>query len=383
MASKRLFDIPGFSIDQVAEKAGTDPDVLRLENLDTDLPPPRSVLEATEKAIWLDENNSYLPFTGKTALRHVISQYISEQTGNGYSENQVVITNGGTEGMLDVLLALTDPGDEVILTDPTYAGMIYRVAMTGAVPVLVPFHRVNQEWRLDPDQLRAAITPRTKAFFIMNPSMPSGAVLQEEEWRVIADLCERHQLYLFYNAAMERILYDGRPLIHPAAIPGLKDRTIIIGSASKAFRMIGWRMGWIVAPEPMVSALARAHIYNAVTSSGFAQSALIQAFSAEAEASFKDCLGIWEERRNATTQQLGQYAMVPAAGGWSQLLDVSPLGLTAAAAAQRLLEKGKVAVTPMTHWGNQNSSQFIRLVFSNEPVQRLNTLEERFRLAFA
>jgi aspartate/methionine/tyrosine aminotransferase len=382
MTSKRLSDIPGFSIDKVAEKAGTDPDVLRLENLDTDLPPPVAVLEATQQAIWQDDNNSYLPFTGKQDLRRVISQYVSRQTSHFYSENQVVITNGGTEGMFDVLLALTDPGDEVILTDPTYAGMIYRVKLSGAAPVLVPFRHHHQEWRLDLEQLRAAITPRTKALFIMNPSMPSGAVLDSTEWAVITDLCHTHNLWLFYNAAMERILYDKRPFLHPAALPGMQDRTIIIGSASKEFRMIGWRMGWVVAPESVVEAIARTHIYNAVTSSGFAQSALIHAFSAEAEASFVQSVATWEARRNTTTAQLKKYSCIPAAGGWSQLLDVSPLGLQASEAADLLLAKGKVAVTPMTHWGRENSTQYIRLVFSNESQERLSTLEERFRATF-
>lgn len=382
MASKRLSGIPGFSIDKVAEKAGTDPDVLRMENLDTDLPPPAAVLHATQKAIGLDDNNSYLPFTGKEDLRRVISQYVSRQTSHTYTESQVVITNGGTEGMFDVLLALTDPGDEVILTDPTYAGMIYRVKLAGGVPILVPFRQQHQEWRLDLEYLRTAITPRTKAIFIMNPSMPSGAVLDAVEWAAITELCHTYNLWLFYNAAMERILYDKRPFIHPAALPGMQHRTIIIGSASKEFRMIGWRMGWVVAPESVIEAIARAHIYNAVTSSGFAQSALIHAFSAEAEASFTQCVATWELRRNEVIDQLDKYTCIPAAGGWSQLVDVTPLGLHAGEAADLLLTKGKVAVTPMTHWGQHNSTQYIRLVFSNETEERLSTLGERFRATF-
>lgn len=382
MPSNRLNDIPGFSIDKVADQAGDDPDILRLENLDTDLRPPKQVIAATHLAIERDSGNSYLPFTGNTDLRKQIAVRISQQTRNYWDERQIVITNGGTEGMTNVLLALTNPGEEVILTDPSYAGMIYRVKLTGAKPVLVPFKIESGQWRLDLGSLKTSITQGTKAIFMMNPSMPSGAVFSRKEWEFIADLCLQHDLWLFYNAAMERILFDGRDYFHPASLPGMAQRTITIGSASKEFRMIGWRMGWVAAPENVTEALAKTHIYNVVTAGAFAQQALTEAFLPQAENSFKESLKVWEERRNVVNLQLKDYAMIPAAGGWSQILDVSPLGMSADKASELLLKKGKVAVTPMTHWGKQNGWQYIRLVFSNEPVERLSSLRERFFKCF-
>ena len=370
-----------FSIDKIAAAAGNDPDVLRLENLDTDLHPPEAAIEATRAAIGRDEDNSYLPFTGKVGLRRLIAERLSRQTNQLYKPDQVIITSGATEGMTDVLLALLSPGDGVVLTDPTYAGMIQRVKLAGGIPSLVPFYPNGGDWRLDLDMLIPTVHPNTKAFFIMNPSMPSGAVLNMKEWEAIRKLCIEHDLWLIYNAAMERILFDNRKLIHPAALPGMSERTITIGSVSKEYRMIGWRIGWVAGPKNVMEQIAQIHIYNVVTPSGFAQKGAESAVQSS-ESDFQFHNQIWELRRNVVCEELKNYRMIPAAGGWSQLLDVSPMGLTAEIASKLLLEQGKVAVTPMTHWGERNGKQFVRLVFSNEPVERLRTLGERFRSAF-
>ncbi len=372
----RLTNIPGFSIDRVAAAAGNDPHVLRLENLDTDLPPPVEAIKATQESLTRDDANSYLPFTGTLALRSSVASRLTNQTGHSYHSDQVVVTCGGTEGMFDTLLAITDPGDEVILTDPTYAGMIYRVQLAGAISRLVPFVVEKNEWRLDLESLRASITPRTQAMFIMNPSMPSGAVLNPEEWDEIASLCREHSLWLIYNAAMERILFDGRKYFHPASLEGMAERTITIGSVSKEFRMIGWRIGWVVGPPNIMGDVARAHIYNVVTAGGIAQAGAAAAL-ASPEQDFKNCLNEWQQRRDEVMRQLDGLPFIPPHGGWSLLLDVGKMGFDSATASNLLLERGKIAATPMKHWGAKNADQFVRFVFSNEPVERLRTLRER------
>ncbi len=380
MSVQRLKNIPGFSIDRVAAEAGDDPEVLRLENLDTDLAPPAAAIAATQEAVGRDEDNSYLPFTGKLALRESVAERLSKQAGHSYSPSEVVITCGGTEGMFDALLATTDPGDEVILTDPTYAGMIYRARLAGAVPKLVRFVVSGGEWRLDVDALRATVSGRTRVLFIMNPSMPSGAVLNQEEWDAIADICQEHSTWLIYNAVMERILFDSRPFIHPASLAGMVERTITIGSVSKEYRMIGWRIGWIVGPSPVMGDMARVHIYNAVTPGGIAQAGAIAALQSPYEG-FAACVAEWQRRRDVVNDQLRDMPTISAAGGWSQLLDVGAMGYKSFEASDLLLRRGKVAATPMRDWGEQNSDQFVRLVFSNEPVERLAELRDRVTLA--
>jgi aspartate/methionine/tyrosine aminotransferase len=175
--SRRLDDIPGFNIDKVAAAAGDDPDVLRLENLDTDVRPHPTAIEATRAALDEDDANSWLPFNGREDLKAAIADLVARRGGPAYDpRHEIVITCGEGEAMLDALLCLTDPGDEVILTDPTYAGMLNRVRLAGAVPRLVPLHADTGEWRLDLDALRAAVTDRTRVVFLNNASFPTGWV---------------------------------------------------------------------------------------------------------------------------------------------------------------------------------------------------------------
>ncbi len=376
MTVRRLQDIPGFHIDRVARAAGADPDVLRLENLDTDLRPPAAAVAATERALADDRANSYLPFEGTPELRTAVAERLRQQSGVGYAPEQVVITCGGTEGLLDALLATTDPGDEVILTDPTYAGMINRVRLVGAVPRFVPLVAEPLAWRLDLDALRRALTPRTRVLFLMNPAMPAGAVLDRAEWDAVAALCRDAELWLIYNAAMERILFDAVPFLHPAGLPGMAARTLTVGSVSKEFRMIGWRLGWVVGPEPVMGDVLRAHLYNVVTPTGIAQAGAVAALGTPA-GDFETCRREWQRRRDTVLEQLAGWPCRPAAGGWSLLLDVAALGLTSTAASDRLLGAGKVAATPMRDWGSAASDGYVRLVYSKEPVARLLTLGRR------
>ncbi|MYA34123.1 MAG: pyridoxal phosphate-dependent aminotransferase [Gemmatimonadales bacterium] len=373
--------IPGFDIDGVARAAESDPGILRLENLDTDLRPPAAAVAATRTALESPAANSYLPFTGRADLRAAAARHVGRLAGRDYDpDRECVITAGGTEGLLNALLATVDPGDEVVVTDPTYAGMLQRVRLAGARPRLAPWrYEAGEGWRLDLDALAGCIGDRTRALFIMNPSMPSGGVLDANDWAVVAELCRRHDLRLLYNAAMERILYDGRPYLHPASLPGMRGRTLTVGSVSKEHRMIGWRTGWIVGPSAAMAAVAKVGIYNVVTGVGIGQPGALAALTAADEAE-DVAAGVrrWERRRDAVLDALRDYPVRPAAGGWSLLVDTRPLGVTARELSGRLLARAAVAATPMDAWGGPDAEYQLRLVFSNEPVSRLQSLGARF-----
>jgi aspartate/methionine/tyrosine aminotransferase len=377
----RLAGLPELGVDAAARAAGADPRVLRLENLDTDLAPPPGVLEVTRETVGRDDANSYLPFNGLADLRAAVAERLHGSTGIAYDPDEdIVITCGGTEGILDVLLATVQEGDEVIVTDPTYVGMVSRVRLAGAQQVFVPFRRRDDEWRLDLDALQAAVTERTRALFIMSPSMPSGAVLDAGEWAAIAAVCRERGCWLIYNAAMERIVFDGRPVFHPATLPDLADHVITVGSVSKELRMIGWRVGWVVGPRAVMADVTRAHLFNVVTPVCLTQRGAAQALRAPVS-DMQAAVAEWQRRRDVIVSELTAFDPVPAAGGWSLLVDVSPRGLTAREAAARLLERGQVAATPMDGWGEVNGTQHVRLVFANEPVERLAGLGERFAAA--
>jgi aspartate/methionine/tyrosine aminotransferase len=379
---QRLRDVPGFNIDRVAAAAGADPAVLRMENLDTDLPPPAAAVAATRDALGEDEANSWLPFTGRDDLKDAVAAYIARGGGPRYDgRREIVITCGEGEAMVDALFCLTDPGDEVILTDPTYAGMLNRVRLVGAVPRLAPLHVVGGEWRLDLDALRAAAGARTRVVFVNNASFPSGWVASDAEWDAIAALCRERDLWLLYWGGFEGVLFDGRPVRHPAALPGMRDRTVTVGAPSFEQRMIAWRGGWIVAPGDLVNDVSRAQIYNGLVSSGFAQIGARVALDASPD-DLAAANAEWQRRRDETLRQLTGLPVVRPAGAWSLLLDVATLGLDPREVSRRLLER-KVAATPMVGWGGPIADRHVRFVFSNEPVERLVDLGERVRRALA
>jgi aspartate/methionine/tyrosine aminotransferase len=379
---RRLDDIPGFSIDRVAAAAGDDPEVLRMENLDTDISPPRTAIDATAEALREAASNSWLPFTGRDDLKNAVAAFVERRGGPRYDgRREVVVTCGEGEAMVDALFCLTDPGDEVVVTDPTYAGMINRVRLVGAAPRLVPLHVVDDEWRLDLDGLAAAITDRTRVVFVNNASFPTGWVANAEEWEAIASLCRDRDLWLLYWAGFEGVLFDGREILHPASLPGMRDRTVTVDAVSLDHRMIGWRVGWVVAPGELVNDVSRAQIYNGLVASGFAQVGARAALEA-ADDGLAEANAEWQRRRDETLKQLEGLPAVRPAGAWSLLLDVAALGLDCVDVSNALLGE-KVAATPMRGWGGEIADRHVRFVFSREPVDRLALLGERVRSALA
>ena len=221
-----------------------------------------------------------------------------------------------------------------------------------------------------------------KAALLMSPAMPTGAVFTRDEWQTLVEFCLRADCWLINDSAMERILFDERSVIHPASFPGMREKVITVGSASKEYRMIGWRVGWIVGPADIVADAARVSISNVVCQTGIAMGAVAIAIN-DPDNEIEECVAEWQRRRDILLDELSNYTVIPPHGGWSFLVDVSPLGFDGPAASKRLLELGKIAATPMINWGSENSSKYVRIVFSNEPVQRLRGVGKRFKDALS
>jgi len=379
--SRRATEVRGFGIDKTALAADavrSDWPVLRMENLDTDLPLPPAAIPETISGLERPASNSWLPFTGDMDLRAAISDFTAERTGHRYDPaSEIVITSGGTSAILDVLLATVDPGDEVLLTDPTYAGIVNRVRLAGGIPKLVPYRVQDGEWRLDLDAFAQAAAARPAIAVLMSPSMPSGATLTPQEWDAVAAALIEHDVPLLYDAAMERLLFDDRPLVHPVTLPGMAERTVIVGSLSKEHRMIGWRVGWVAGPAELVESVGWMHVYNTTMPtalSRFPAAAVLRGDQGHVAESVAEL----EARRDLILDALAGWPVVRPGGGWSLLIDAIELGTTPAELSQMLLADAAIAATPMLGWGGDVADRHVRLVFSAESRDRLATIPERF-----
>ncbi|KAM0714999.1 hypothetical protein Q7P37_009464 [Cladosporium fusiforme] len=343
-------------------------------------------LEATTTALTCKEDNSYLPFIGQLGLRKAAAAHVSQMTGGveQYSgEENCVITAGGLSGVLNTLFATVEPGEGVLMTDPTYVGLINRVKLVGAVPILLPLEfRPGDSWKFPGDKLAQFIKStqekdgiRISALLLSSPALPSGAYLEKNDWQAVADVCISHDLLLLYDAAFERLVFDDWPVVHPASFPGMGERTITIGSASKELRLIGWRVGWVVGPTWVIPNIQLVGMANVVVPVGIAQ----KAAQAALEDSGKDCLDFTKElqaRRDLLMQELKGLPVGVPAGGWSFVLRVED----GKAATDALMKEG-IYTTPMNGWGEAHGPNFIRFVFSNEPCHRLKGIGLKVKAA--
>lgn len=381
MSVSRLDFITKIGVEQMGDLADSlsDADVLRLENLDTDLRPPQAAIDFTKQAVDDDNANSYLPFFGLDVMRQTAANLVNKQSGQEYDwKTECIISAGGLSGIFNVLLATLEPGDEVLINDPIYVGLLNRVRLAGGVPRFLPLLPTSSGWRLDTDALDRIDPKPIKLALLMSPSMPSGAVFTYDEWQALVDFCQKAGCWLINNTAMERILYDDLHVINPASFPDMRDTVITCGSASKEYRMIGWRVGWVVGPAGVIADVARVSISNVVCQTGIAMGAVASAIN-DPEDGIRSCVTVWQQRRDLLLDELKDFDVIPPHGGWSFLVDVSTLGLDGPSASKRLLESAKIAATPMVNWGSANSSKYLRIVFSNEPIERLRGVGKRFK----
>ncbi len=384
MSVSRLKKITKIGVEKMGDLADNlhDPNVLRLENLDTDLRPPRSAIDFSREAVDDDGANSYLPFLGLDPLRQAATSLVGQQSGHEYDwRTECVISAGGLSGILNVLLATLEPGDEVLMTDPIYVGLINRVYLAGGVPRFVSLIPSAEGWRLEMNELSKIDPKPVKVALLMSPSMPTGAVFNIDEWKAIVDFCKRADCWLINDSAMERILFDDRQVIHPASFPGMRERVITVGSASKEYRMIGWRVGWVVGPAEILADTARVSISNVVCQTGIAMGAVAVAIN-DPDDRILECVSEWQDRRDILLGELTDLNVITPHGGWSFLIDVSELGIDGSSASKLLLEGGNIAATPMVNWGSAQSSKYLRIVFSNEPAERLNGIGKQFMDVF-
>jgi aminotransferase len=227
-----------------------------------DFPAPQVLKDAACRAIQ-DDINQYAVTWGARELRHAIAEHASWHLGLAVDpENEITVTCGSTEAMLVALLAVINPGDEVILSQPFYENYWPDCVLAGAIPRFAPVRPPH--WKYDPDELAAAFNDRTKAIVLCNPNNPTGAVCTREDLEAIAALCRKWNVIAITDEIYEHIIYDGRPHVAIAALDGMRERSVTISGMSKTYAVTGWRIGTIIGPPGLSKSFRQIHDFVSI-----------------------------------------------------------------------------------------------------------------------
>lgn len=241
---------------------------------------PASMLAAAQRAI-AEGVNQYPPGPGRPELRQAIAEHRTRYGTEYDPDSQVLVTVGATEAIAAALLALVEPGDEVLLVEPYYDSYAASVAMAGATRRVVSLVEDGDRLALDVEALRAAVTPRTKALLLNSPHNPTGTVFNRQEMEAVARLCQEHDLIAITDEVYEHLVFDGKEHISLASLPGMAERTLAISSSGKTFNATGWKVGWVCGPAELVAAVRAAKQFLTFVGSAPFQPAVAHALRTE------------------------------------------------------------------------------------------------------
>ncbi|HEY3162829.1 MAG TPA: aminotransferase class I/II-fold pyridoxal phosphate-dependent enzyme [Candidatus Limnocylindrales bacterium] len=311
-----------------------------------DFAAPPELKAAVAEAVAADHNQYAITF-GAKLLRDAIAAKTARFHHDWVvdPDTQITVVNGATEGMIAAMLGLLDPGDELVIFEPFYENYGPDAILTGATPRYVALH--EPDWRIDPDELRAAITPRTRAIVVNSPHNPTGKVFSRAELDLIADLCREHDLIALTDDIYQHLVYEGEH-IPLAMLPGMAERTVSIDSMSKSYSVTGWRVGWVIASPELTIGIRRVHDFLTVGAAAPLQHAAVVGLTM-ADAYYKRLLADYRERRDLLVPALAAagFRIHPPAGAYYVMTDIR--GLTEdddVAFARRLIADPGVAAVP-------------------------------------
>ncbi|HVV47561.1 MAG TPA: aminotransferase class I/II-fold pyridoxal phosphate-dependent enzyme, partial [Bryobacteraceae bacterium] len=264
-----------------------------------DFPAPVDLKQAAIRAIEADHNQYSITWGAKFFRDAIAAKYLRTYGLEVDPEREVTVTCGATEGMAASLLATTNPGDEVIVFEPFYESYHPDTLLCGAERKVVTLHA--PEWRFDPEELRSAFSPRTKAIIVNTPHNPTGKVFTREELTMIASLCQEFDAIAVTDEIYEHILYDGREHIPLITLPGMRDRTILVNSLSKSFSVTGWRVGWAIAAPGLTTTVRKVHDFLTVNAATPLQYAGAMALN-EQQDYFRGLSEVYAGRRRAAIE---------------------------------------------------------------------------------
>ncbi len=274
--AQRVQAVPPSGIRRFFDILATMDDVISLGVGEPDFDTPRVIVEAGVESL-REGRTHYTSNYGTMELRRALGEHLERRYGVHYDPaNEILVTVGASEALDLALRATCDPGDEVILHEPSYVAYVPAIVFAGGAPVLIPT-RFEDDFALDPAAVEAAITPRTKALFLGYPSNPTGAVLPDDVQDALAAIAERHDLLVYSDEIYDRLAYGSYRHRAFSSLPGMRERTILMGGFSKAYAMTGWRVGYVAAPAGILEGLVKVHQYGIMSASTVAQDAALAA----------------------------------------------------------------------------------------------------------
>jgi aminotransferase len=338
-----------------------------------DFPAPEDLKRAAAGAIDADINQYAITWGAKPLRDAIAGKYQRTYRLDFDPEQEITVCCGATEGMIASMLAVLDPGDEVVLFEPFYENYNPDTQLCGATSRYVTLHA--PDWTFDPDELRAAFTPRTKAIILNTPNNPTGKVFTRKELEIIAGLCQEFDAVGITDEIYEHILYDGAEHIPLASLPGMRERTILVNSMSKTYSVTGWRVGWVLAPSDLTGSIRKVHDFLTVGAAAPLQQAGVYALT-QGESYYGHLAEEYRARRDhivTSLQQAGFRCFVPR-GAYYVMTDISNFGFSDDISFVRhmLAEIGVAAVPGSSFYSrSEGGNQQVRFCF----CKKYETLE--------
>ena len=341
---------------------------------------PEDVLAEAARAL-LEESNQYPPMAGTPALRQAVADHYRAHQGLDLDSSEVIVTSGATEALAAAIFALVSPGDEVVMFQPLYDAYLPLVQRAGGVAKLVRLE--PPEWRITAEALAAAASERTRLVILNSPLNPTGSMITLAELVLLADFCVSHDAIAICDEVWEHVVFDGAVHRSLMTLPGMRNRTVKIGSAGKIFSLTGWKVGWMCAAPAIASVLAKAHQFLTFTTPPNLQAAAAYGLGKDA-AYFAEMRAGYQRSRDRLAAGLSKlgYAVLPSRATYFLNVDLTASGIAMGdvAFAEWLIEQAGVATIPVSaFYADDAVTNVVRLCFAKQDATLDAALERMVR----
>lgn len=381
--SETVKNMPDSGIKDFFDVANTLPGALSLGVGESDFATPKHVREAAIASL-KQAHTKYTDNRGTVELRAAASEYLEKFDLHYDRQDEILITVGASEGIDLALRTLVDPGDEVLVVEPSYVSYIPCVELCRGVPVHLNMKEENR-FRLTPGELKAAIGPKTKVLLLPYPCNPTGAIMEREDLEAIRELIIRHDIFVISDEIYAELTY-GKKHVSIASLPGMRERCVVLNGFSKAFAMTGWRMGMAAGPREVISAMNKIHQFTIMSAGTTSQYAALEALTSPIrDGEIADMREEYHRRRTLMVEGFRAMGLsvVEPEGAFYVFPSIKKTGLTSMEFCKRLLEEQKVAVVPGDAFGACGEG-YVRCsyAYSQEKIQACLTRMAKFMEQF-